>query len=258
MTKYVQRVSKNLKGRDYVVGDIHGHGHLLLDSLSAIGFSPENDRLFSVGDLVDRGPDSAHVVSLLKEPWFFAVKGNHEDMAIRWFDRKPGSDSCEMPTEGWDMDASGYAWNGGSWFLALDEPGQLQIINSIRHLPLAIELETDLGVLGIVHAEVPWDNWDSMTTAFGTHVPGKTSKLFKEAQEFIMWGRSKIQQVRGCDWISGVEAVATGHTPMRDPMIMDNQMYLDTMGWRPEKGGRFTILEASKIIQIVRDAHKAE
>lgn len=243
-------------GKDYVVGDIHGTLERLKTDLVDLGFNPLKDRLFSVGDLVDRGPDSAGVVALLKEPWFFAIKGNHEDMAIRWFDRKPGADSCEMPIEGWDMDAPGYARNGGMWFIQLDEPAQLQIINSIRHLPLALELETSEGLLGIIHAEVIYDDWTRMKEMFDSYVPGKYSKAFKTAERVAMWERDKVEDLRTFEAIKGIDAVVCGHTPMKDPRILDNQMYIDTMGWR--EYGRFTILEASKVIQIVRAAAKEE
>lgn len=258
MTQYVQHYEKNLYGRDYVVGDIHGHGQLLLDNLTSMNFDPKIDRLFSVGDLVDRGPDSPHVVSLLAEPWFFAIKGNHEDMAIRWFDRQPGSEDAELFSEKWSMDGFTYARNGGEWFLELPEAKQLEIVNSLRKLPLAIELETDEGRLGIIHAEVIADDWWLMKQACENYIPGKFAKLFKMTTEAALWSRERIQQERETKPVRGVEAVVCGHTPIRDVVIIDNQVYIDTMGWRPERGGRFTIMEASSIIRLARDASKAE
>ena len=53
------RFGQNPDGRDYVVGDIHGMFHHLEVLLNDIGFDEDCDRLFSVGDLVDRGPHSA-------------------------------------------------------------------------------------------------------------------------------------------------------------------------------------------------------
>jgi len=38
------------------------------------------DQLFSVGDLVDRGPESHRVLEWLARPWFFAICGNHDFM----------------------------------------------------------------------------------------------------------------------------------------------------------------------------------
>lgn len=260
MNTFIQRYEKNQNGRDFVVGDIHGHGELLFVALAQLcngeglhqPFDFNKDRLFSVGDLVDRGPDSAHVVSLLAEPWFFAIKGNHEDMAIRWYDRTD-PDYATMPIADWPMDAGSYVRNGGQWFLDLNEAGQLLVINSIRHLPLAIELETDEGLLGIIHAEVRSDDWHGLYDACEGYIPGKYSKHFKAVEEEALWARDKIQQERSWDTIKGIDAVVCGHTPLKMPVVMGNQMYIDTMGWRPDKGGVFTIIEAKEIIRAVRD-----
>lgn len=66
----------------YIVGDLHGCRDLLEIELDRVGFDQSRDRLFSVGDLADRGPDSLGCLRLLLEPWFFAVRGNHEDMML--------------------------------------------------------------------------------------------------------------------------------------------------------------------------------
>ena len=58
----LQRFERNRIGRDFAVGDIHGCFTALQIALDAIGFSPETDRLFCAGDLVDRGPGSHLVV----------------------------------------------------------------------------------------------------------------------------------------------------------------------------------------------------
>ena len=50
----LRRMIANLRGRDLAVGDIHGHFQRLQQCLDAVGFDPAVDRLFSVGDLVDR------------------------------------------------------------------------------------------------------------------------------------------------------------------------------------------------------------
>lgn len=84
----------NLHGRDFVVGDIHGMATALRQALDRVGFDPTVDRLFCVGDLVDRGPEPLACLELLREPWFFATLGNHERMLLaheghpeRWITR---------------------------------------------------------------------------------------------------------------------------------------------------------------------------
>jgi serine/threonine protein phosphatase 1 len=81
MNPRIRRVSANSQGRDFVIGDLHGCLDQLQDKLNSASFEPERgDRLFAVGDLVDRGPDSLGCLKLLQEPWFFSVLGNHDQM----------------------------------------------------------------------------------------------------------------------------------------------------------------------------------
>jgi serine/threonine protein phosphatase 1 len=77
-------VPPNLKGNDFVVGDLHGHRSLLEKALDQLSFDPSRDRVLSVGDLIDRGPESIATLSLIEEPWFQAVLGNHELMLLNY------------------------------------------------------------------------------------------------------------------------------------------------------------------------------
>lgn len=50
MSTLVQTVQRNIHGRDFVVGDIHGHFTRLEAALQQVDFDRSVDRLFSVGD----------------------------------------------------------------------------------------------------------------------------------------------------------------------------------------------------------------
>ena len=63
--------------RTVIVGDVHGCRAELMDLLDQVAFGAD-DRLFFVGDLVARGPDSAGVLDLAAELGARAVLGNHE------------------------------------------------------------------------------------------------------------------------------------------------------------------------------------
>jgi len=65
--------------RHYIVGDVHGEYKALLNLIAKV---PYNSQLIFVGDLVDRGNQSAHVVKYVKENNMPCVRGNHEEMMI--------------------------------------------------------------------------------------------------------------------------------------------------------------------------------
>ncbi|MBI1179403.1 MAG: serine/threonine protein phosphatase [Alphaproteobacteria bacterium] len=110
----------------YAVGDVHGRADLLDDLLGRIQdhaarYAGFRKMLITLGDYVDRGPDSRGVVDRLLAPpaGFEAVHlmGNHEDMMLRflsqpadggvWFQNGGGETmaSYGVPLdEGWSLD----------------------------------------------------------------------------------------------------------------------------------------------------------
>ena len=67
----------------WVVGDIHGHLGTLRALIHRLNLQ-EEDRVVLLGDMIDRGPDSAGVVDYVRQhPQIIAIKGNHEQMAIQ-------------------------------------------------------------------------------------------------------------------------------------------------------------------------------
>jgi serine/threonine protein phosphatase 1 len=79
--------------RIYAIGDIHGRRDLLDRMIEEIrndvtAYPAEHALTITLGDYVDRGPDSRGVVERLADnPFpteFVALKGNHEDMLARF------------------------------------------------------------------------------------------------------------------------------------------------------------------------------
>ncbi|HZF13767.1 MAG TPA: metallophosphoesterase, partial [Thermoanaerobaculia bacterium] len=65
----------------YAIGDVHGCFATLERLLARIGYSPRQDRLWLVGDLVNRGPSSLAVLRWAAgqdEDRVIAVLGNHD------------------------------------------------------------------------------------------------------------------------------------------------------------------------------------
>jgi serine/threonine protein phosphatase 1 len=221
-TDRILHLSKNTKGNDYVVGDIHGCVLTVMNALKLIGFKSDVDRLISVGDLIDRGPDNMMALKLLEQPWFYAVLGNHEALHI-------------------DKNFDSAGRNGMSWALgyherkmqkieadAQDEQYQ-QLVQKMRQLPLLIDIETEQGLVGVVHAEVSPHirSWRlAMDIAFCTE-PDKyeSSKL--------LWGRTRSGYKMSFDGrydepVSGVALILCGHTVVSEPTWYGNHLNIDT------------------------------
>lgn len=218
------RIARNRVGRDLIVGDIHGHFTKLQAKLDEIGFDPERDRLFSVGDLVDRGPESHLALEWLRKPWFHAVDGNHEDFAVRW----PNG----------HMQAGNYVANGGGWNVANPREVQLEFKAAFEALPIAIELETEHGLVGIVHADCPYASWDTFRNVL--EAGGKEAE---HATMMAQWSRNRADKLLDGE-VDGVRAVVVGHTPMQRMTSLGNVIFIDTGAWL---GRYFTVIEASDL-----------
>ncbi|CAK7568095.1 MAG: hypothetical protein SEPTF4163_006077 [Sporothrix epigloea] len=74
---------KVLRRRRFVfVGDVHGQRKSLDELLDKIGFKIGIDHLVFVGNLINKGPDSAGVVQLAMDAGASAVRGSHEDRVL--------------------------------------------------------------------------------------------------------------------------------------------------------------------------------
>lgn len=79
-------------GRRIFIGDIQGCREELERLLEALAFDPAGDELHPVGDLVNRGPDSAGTLRLLRSLDAGGVLGNHDVHLLRVLagTRRPG------------------------------------------------------------------------------------------------------------------------------------------------------------------------
>lgn len=143
----IKRIGNNSKGRDFVVADLHGCRELLEARLAAVNFDPAVDRLFSVGDLIDRGPKSFETLCLIVEPWFEFVIGNHEAMLLTYLHKRYSN--YHSPID--------FLYNGGDWFNDLT-PEQMSHFESVLlpillNAPLVIRVEDETAPFHVLHAE---------------------------------------------------------------------------------------------------------
>lgn len=213
MKEIYQKINGNDWRNVWVVGDLHGCYTNLMNRLDAVGFDPAQDLLISVGDLIDRGTENVECLDLINQPWFRAVRGNHEQMML---------DAL--------LNGGSYGhWvsNGGGWdlFLKLSdyERGMRldSLLTKVAELPLIIEVEKGGKKFVICHADYPHGEYE-----FG-----------KELEpELVIWNRERVRvsmdlvgQVPETDlFIPGADLFIFGHTPARHPMRFSNQLYIDT------------------------------
>jgi serine/threonine protein phosphatase 1 len=193
--------SKNIEGRDFVIGDLHGCFDLFNSMLDRISFDKNTDRIFSVGDLIDRGSKSLECLCLIECPWFHAVRGNHEDLLIKSVIH--GED-----TDLWDM-------NGGVWHHGVGTEELLALANQASELPLSITIENDNGSIGICHAQPPSLDWNNVNS------PSKID------EQVMIWARSWITD-KQMDDIENIFATFHGHTPVNDVVQIGNVHFIDT------------------------------
>jgi serine/threonine protein phosphatase 1 len=197
---------KNKAGRDFVVGDVHGCFTQLEIALMEVNFNGEVDRLFMVGDLVDRGEESEEAVDWLALPWLHAVRGNHEQMAIDYHAGHARAD--------W------YLKNGGAWMVGKTKAEAQPYVDAFLALPIALDIDTDRGLIGIVHADCPVKIWGDLEVALN----GENGEAFAE---MAMWDRDRFDN-RVMDDVEGVHMVIVGHTALQEPARLGNVMYIDT------------------------------
>ncbi|MCC5859470.1 MAG: metallophosphoesterase [Ectothiorhodospiraceae bacterium] len=150
----IRHLPANTQGRDFVVGDLHGCRRELDQALDAVRFDRAIDRLFSVGDLVDRGPDSVACLKLLDEPWFHPIQGNHEAMLATWLDAPPRSPEARFAAMQ-ALDNGARAWATDYLLFREALPAELErLMRKLGTLPHVLVVGDGPARFNIVHAEL--------------------------------------------------------------------------------------------------------
>lgn len=253
----IQVFEANTKGRDFVIGDLHGSHSILINLLANLSFDGEVDRLFSVGDLVDRGPDNELCLELLREPWFHSVVANHEQMMIQAFHGgymghhwviNGGMWAYEYLEnfEAWKQDQSRKV-EVGARKLSTKTQDFLQLINLARQLPYLITVKRLRGdQVHIIHAELPPGHVVTDEELSDSDKLKAIARIQTEYGDFISWGRHRFQQFHGYDLKNSLPKVVravkyvlgdaddqhshiiSGHTPLHAPMTIFRRTNIDT------------------------------
>ena len=241
-----KRLEPNTKGRDFVVGDVHGQFKQLREAMATVEFKASKDRLIFLGDLIDRGERSHEALSWLQEPWTESIKGNHEMMLEMGYMAANEIEGCEQWMANCWMSPAG----AGQWALYLfDELCADEFkewYDTMKELPLMMEMDVDGKKVGFIHAEIPNGVlWEEAKSVIIQDAPDDERSI----TECISWSKSRYQRYNMIknhfDGMAGVydnlveqstmpdvHCVFQGHTPLAKddnyPLVIGNQVYLDT------------------------------
>lgn len=232
MEKLTKQLPKNTKGRDFVIGDLHANVDLLWRFIDWIGFDSEVDRMISVGDLIDRGEFNIQSLELLNEPWFHAVRGNHDQMMI---------DAVLFGKR-----HSMWMSNGGTWSIHHNKEDLQHWAAKLDELPLVISVQ---GSFHVIHAEVRGVALTNEDLESNTLVNFINEGNFLESN-ILLWSRKIFDRVFDCDLSDEIKLqrikrvlllekvpdifdpnllpIFCGHTPVRQPTQIGKLINIDT------------------------------
>ena len=254
----ISKFKQNSTGKDYIVSDIHGeYDNLIfqLENNKDIQFNFKKDRLFCVGDLIDRGSKSFECLKLLNEKWFFSILGNHEIDMMQYYYNNHISKKTLQSNEGWIK-------NGGKWFFELTSEEQDEVYNLCKSLPLFIEIETKFNnkKIGLNHADFSHDNWDYIyylehQYTYNLYKLSKNTEsnnnnknfdedkyffdMYKKYFSHLSYGRERFK-TNNVSLVKNISKVITGHTMVQNqvnpvtnektnnPFYLGNVLFLDT------------------------------
>jgi serine/threonine protein phosphatase 1 len=200
----------------YVIGDIHGRLDLLDRLIEAIyrdaGERGTESLTVTVGDYIDRGPDSRGVIDrLMANPFpgrYVALKGNHEAM-MEDFLADPGLGDIWMQNGGLETLRSfgvRMSWGGDNFVRAAERLRATLTLEENRFLA-SLRLSFSEGRYFICHAGVR---------------PGVP--LDQQSQEDLLWIRYEFLNSE----MDFGKIVVHGHTPSPEPEVRPNRINVDT------------------------------
>lgn len=251
----IQCVAENKRGRDFIVGDLHGCLAQLHMALHKVKFSPSSgDRLFSVGDLIDRGPQSFDCLKLILEPWFFYVRGNHEQMLLDFMGLELGASRGT---------AQDFIPNGGGWIhsLTLAQKELFYDVLAPRLVRAPLLLKVGYGGLqpfNVVHSE--------LMSADGALIGTKdlTTKTVVDRRVSMTWGRRLVKlaakeitngyQAVGGVWLTAnsvnprLHPTYVGHTVVTNPVMHRSHIFIDGGAYKESGETKLVVREHAPFV----------
>jgi serine/threonine protein phosphatase 1 len=238
----ILRLKENTKGRDFIIGDLHGMFDLLFDNLIEVDFDGRFDRLFSVGDLTDRGKYNVQCVELCDEPWFFAVQGNHDRMMMTWLNGNWSS--FHRPSD--------FINNGGEWILDVSPDLHKYLYETVARNPILIEVEGRNG-FRVTHSKYykgcELHNPDAVV--WGRELYYDLSKKLEDNDTIEKFKNTHSQLWMLSKFDKRSKIVYVGHNPIRNghTIFIDRHLMIDTYAYG---SGILTMVEHKSMLAELR------
>ena len=209
----------DVKGKTFAVGDIHGCLDKLTMLMEMIDIDPNKDTLVFMGDYIDRGTHSKEVVDYLislarRQRNVFFLEGNHERMLQRYLS---GTSMFHFLVNGGQATIDSYLKNQSNAKDRLIPTAHRDFFDNLR---LYYETEEYIFVHAGLKPNVP---------------------LEKQSEWDMLWIRDEFIY---SDFDFG-KRVIFGHTPFREPLILDNKIGIDTGA---VYGNRLTCVELPDVV----------
>lgn len=204
--------------RIYAIGDVHGCDDLLVRLLEAIDTEIASDRpadwrIVTLGDYVDRGPDSRAVLELLSarkaDERFIALAGNHDEGML---DFLGSAGQSQLFLE------YGGAETAASYGVALDPSSTDTLERSCSALMAALP-DHHLSFLTGLDGSATFGDFFFAHAGIRPGVP-----LGEQSRRDLTWIRGEFLRHSGLH----PKYVVHGHTPVRHPEILPNRADIDT------------------------------
>ncbi|MEA5536278.1 metallophosphoesterase family protein [Crocosphaera sp. XPORK-15E] len=219
--------------RQIVIGDVHGHYDTLLSLLDAIA-PDSDDQVYFLGDLIDRGPQSAQVVDYVMQSGYKCLLGNHEYMLLGTVG-KGGIDSHQL---------QGWLYGGGyPTLVSYDHHIPQEHIEWMKKLPTYI----DLGDIWLVHGGI-----------------NPTIPLEEQTAEQFCWVRDEFHAMTEPYFKD--KLIITGHTiTFTFPGVAPGKLVagagwldIDTGAYHPNSGWLTGLDLTNEIVYQVHSKHKTK
>lgn len=180
----------------YAMSDLHGCYGKYIKMLEKINFN-DNDTLYILGDIVDRGPDGIKILQdIMQRKNVVALRGNHDFLA--YYILKTISTPSDMyETDDFVIKYQSWIYDGGSTteeaFMKLDDTEKKKILLYLNYMPIFEELTVGENKFHLSHTVPAKERMQNQNTLLW--------------QEFII-GEPEYEKEYFSDKI-----IVTGHTP---------------------------------------------